>query len=434
MSLGGFAAGLAGAFQKAEDRYQERKLREQASAEAKLRQAAGFAFREKMYTRQMRDAYNDELTKTRNYLSTVFGDTAEGRQYVSALLPFGEAAIDIVKDHKQQAQDRGVDFKSFMNIAHPNGINKDTYKAPDLDNVLSFLSKKKFGEDVSGFDFKLPTVTFKDIPQATDYTSKFAAGTAEGTLQLVNNGILDAQRNIERGVEVPKYKEQLEDLNKLKVMAVAQLEEEAKGTTSGVGSPEIKGLVTQVNKDIVQSIKTNIQGEVVQFSGEEGFEIDYEGNSRLAVDGTLQILSTLPSDFSIWNPQKGTYGAIQTMGPKNLWASNYYQKLILPSNRAIVKAKREAMENDEVIDLTQFGDLYANKLSPDVKAQIIEAIGYTTEDTKLKVAKYMKNGKVVTNPVGEFTRNPTDKNQNGFFVYKPLSLEDYQKFVGVSYQ
>ena len=45
----------------------------------------------------------------------------------------------------------------------------------------------------------------------------------------------------------------------------------------------------------------------------------------------------------------------------------------------------------------------------------------------------MKNGKVVTNPVGEFTRNPTDKNQNGFFVYKPLSLEDYQKFVGVSY-
>ena len=433
MSLGGFAAGLAGAFQKAEDRYQERKLREQASAEAKLRQAAGFAFREKMYTRQMRDAYNDELTKTRNYLSTVFGDTAEGRQYVSALLPFGEAAIDIVKDHKQQAQDRGVDFKSFMNIAHPNGINKDTYKAPDLDNVLSFLSKKKFGEDVSGFDFKLPTVTFKDIPQATDYTSKFAAGTAEGTLQLVNNGILDAQRNIERGVEVPKYKEQLEDLNKLKVMAVAQLEEEAKGTTSGVGSPEIKGLVTQVNKDIVQSIKTNIQGEVVQFSGEEGFEIDYEGNSRLAVDGTLQILSTLPSDFSIWNPQKGTYGAIQTMGPKNLWASNYYQKLILPSNRAIVKAKREAMENDEVIDLTQFGDLYANKLSPDVKAQIIEAIGYTTEDTKLKVAKYMKNGKVVTNPVGEFTRNPTDKNQNGFFVYKPLSLEDYQKFVGVNY-
>jgi len=434
MSLGGFAQGLAGAFQKAEDRYQERKLREQASAEAKLRQAAGFAFREKMYTRQMRDAYNDELTKTRNYLSTVFGADETGKAYVSALLPFGEAAIDIVKDHKQQALDRGVDFKSFMNIAHPNGIDKNTYKAPDLDNVLSFLSKKKFGEDVSGYNFQLPTVSFKDIPQATDYTSKFAGGTPEATLQLVNSGIIDAMRNIERGVEVPKYTAQLKDLQMAKISAVAQIEEEAKNVTGGVGSPEIKGLVPQVNKDIIQSIKTNIQGEVVTFAGEEGFQIDYEGNARLAVDGTLQILSTLPSDFSIWNPQKGTYGAIQTMGPKNLWASNYYQKLILPSNRAIAKAKREALEEDAVIDLTQFGDIYKDQLSTAVKTQIIEAIGYTTEDTKLKVAKYIKNGKTVINPVGEFTRDPSDKNPNGFFVYKPLSLEDYQKFVGVSYQ
>jgi len=49
------------------------------------------------------------------------------------------------------------------------------------------------------------------------------------------------------------------------------------------------------------------------------------------------------------------------------------------------------------------------------------------------VAKYIKNGKVVINPVGEFTRERTDKNPNGFFVYKPLSLQDYQKFVGVNY-
>ena len=96
MSLGGFAAGLAGAFQKAEDRYQERTLRQQASAEAKLRQAAGFAFQEKMYNRRTRDAFESELTKTRNFLGTVFGDTPDGRAYISALLPFGEAAIDIV--------------------------------------------------------------------------------------------------------------------------------------------------------------------------------------------------------------------------------------------------------------------------------------------------------------------------------------------------
>ena len=433
MSLGGFAAGLAGAFQKAEDRYQERKLRQQASAEAKLRQAAGFAFQEKMYNRRTRDAFESELTKTRNYLSTVFGDTPDGRAYISALLPFGEAAIDIVKDHKQQAADRGVDLKSFMNLAHPNGIDKNTYKAPDLDNVMSYLSRKKFGEDVSGFDFKLPTVTFKGIPQATDYTSKFAGGTPEATLQLVNSGIIDAMRNIERGVEVPKYTAQLKDLQAAKISAVAQIEEEAKNVTGGVGSPELKGLPSTVNKDIVQSVKTNIQGGIVTFKGEEIFNINYEGNEKLAVDGSLRILSTLPSAFSIWNPQKGVRNAIQTMGPKNLWASNYYQKLILPANQAIQKAKREAIEEDGVVDLTQFGDLYKGQLSTAVKAQIIETIGYKAGDTNFKVAKYKKNGKTVINPVGEFTRNPSDENPNGFFVYKPTTLEDYQKFVGANY-
>ncbi len=437
MSLGGFAQGLAGAFQKAEDRYQETKLRNQASAEAKLRQAAGFAFREKMYTRQMRDAYNDELTKTRNYLSTVFGADDTGKAYVSALLPFGEAAIDIVKDHKKQALDRGVDFKSFMNIAHPNGIDKNTYKAPDLDNVLSFLSKKKFGEDVSGFNFTLPSVSFKDIPKATDYLSQFSGSTPESTLQLVNNGILQTQRSISRGIKKDEtgtlHSDILKDLNALKISAVAQIEEEAKNVTGGVGSPELKGLPSTVNRDIVQSVKTNIQGGIVTFRGEEIFNIDYEGNEKLAVDGSLRILSTLPSAFSIWNPQKGVKNAIQTMGPKNLWASNYYQKLILPSNQAIEKAKREAMEEETVVDLTQFGDLYKGQLSTAVKAQIIETIGYRAGDTNFKVAKYIKNGKEVTNAVGEFTRNPTDKNPNGFFIYRPTSLEDYKKFVGANY-
>ena len=433
MSLGGFAAGLAGAFQKAEDRYQERKLRQQASAEAKLRQAAGFAFQEKMYNRRTRDAFENELTKTRNYLSTVFGDTPDGRAYISALLPFGEAAIDIVKDHKQQAADRGVNLKSFMNLAHPNGIDKNTYKKLDLDNVMSYLSKKKFGEDVSGFNLNLPTVTFKTMPKPFDITEKFTGATNESTLILADAGIIDAKRNLENGIEVEKYSAQLKDLQKLKVMTVAALEAEAKNLTGGVGSPELKGLPTSINKDIVQSVKMNIKGDTVTFAGEEVFQIDYEGNARIAVDGTLRILSTLPSAFSIWNPQRGVRGAIQTMGPKNLWASNYYQKLILPANQAIQKSKREALEQDEVIDLTQFGDLYNKELSPAVKAQIVEAIGYSTEDTNLKVAKYIKNGKEVINPVGEFTRNPTNENPNGFFVYKPISPEDYKKFVGVNY-
>ena len=86
---------------------------------------------------------------------------------------------------------------------------------------------------------------------------------------------------------------QLEDLQKAKISAVAQIEEEAKNVTGGVGSPELKGLPSTVNKDIVQSVKTNIQGGIVTFKGEEIFNINYEGNEKLAVDGSLRILSTL---------------------------------------------------------------------------------------------------------------------------------------------
>ena len=122
------------------------------------------------------------------------------------------------------------------------------------------------------------------------------------------------------------------------------------------------------------------------------------------------------------------------MSVKNAYASGYYQKLILPTNQAINVAKRRAEENPEdIVDLTQFGDLYSDPLNPNIKKKIIEAIGYKTKDVSLKVAKYIKNGKIVINPVGEFTRERTDKNPNGFFVYKPLSLQDYQKFVGVNY-
>ena len=242
-------------------------------------------------------------------------------------------------------------------------------------------------------------------------------------------------RNIERGVEVPKYQNQLKDLQALELSAIAQIEKEAQASSGSLGTPEVTSSLTgAINRDVVQKVTSNIKGEIVQFSGEQIFNIDYEGNEKLAIDGSLRILSTLPSSLRVYNPSKGTRGAIQTLGPKNAYASGYFQKLILPTNEAINVAKRRAEENPEdIIDLTQFGDLYSDPLNPATKAKIIEAIGYTTTDVNLKVAKYIKNGKTIINPVGEFTRQRTDKNPNGFFVYKPLSLQDYQKFVGVNY-
>ena len=54
MSLGGFAQGLATAFQRAEDRYQDEKARKEARAERKLAMSMQNAFTEKMYDRRER--------------------------------------------------------------------------------------------------------------------------------------------------------------------------------------------------------------------------------------------------------------------------------------------------------------------------------------------------------------------------------------------
>ena len=100
MSLGGFAQGLATAFQRAEDRYQEKKAREEARADAKLARAAQNAFAEKMYERRERDAYKKELRDTYGYLQATFGTDEEGRRLTAAFLPMGASAKDVIKQYQ----------------------------------------------------------------------------------------------------------------------------------------------------------------------------------------------------------------------------------------------------------------------------------------------------------------------------------------------
>ena len=330
MSLGGFAAGLAGAFQKAEDRYQERKLRQQASAEAKLRQAAGFAFKEKMYTRQMRDAYNDELTKTRNYLSTVFGGDAEGREYVSALLPFGEAAIEIVKDHKQQALDRGVDLKSFIKIAHPNGIDPREYQAPDLDNVMSYLSKKKFGENLDAFKFKLPTAKFLPFEKEFDYD--FAGSTFEATINGANQKLLTATRNIKEGNRVEYYTKVKKDMESVIKTNLVQLEKEA-SAKGGSGSAEYKAqLTTTFTKETGRNLDAILDENVFSMPTETSFTILFDGNAQKALGAVADLYSELPNSINNYLPKVGVAGELQTNTTAKEYASSFYKNAVLPYN------------------------------------------------------------------------------------------------------
>ena len=335
MSLGGFAAGLAGAFQKAEDRYQERKLRQQASAEAKLRQAAGFAFQEKMYNRRARDAFQDELTKTRNYLGTVFGNDAEGREYISALLPFGEAAIEIVKSHQQQALDRGVDLKSFIQIAHPNGIDKNTYKAPDLDNVMSYLSKKKFGENLDDFKFKLPTAKFLPFKQEYDYD--VAGTTFEATINGARQKLISAERNIKEGNRVEFHKNVVEDMKKMiKNNLVAMEKEAAKNKGTGTGTDEYTASLTSTfTKEIANNLGNVLDDNVFIMNTEDRFTIMFDGNAQKSLTAISNLFLDLPDSVKNYQPKPGVAKELQTFTTLREYTNSAFKNAINPYNTYI---------------------------------------------------------------------------------------------------
>ena len=336
MSLGGFAAGLAGAFQKAEDRYQERKLRQQASAEAKLRQAAGFAFQEKMYNRRTRDAFQDELTKTRNFLGTVFGNDAEGREYISALLPFGESAIEIVKSHQQQALDRGVDLKSFIQIAHPNGIDKNTYKAPDLDNVMSYLSKKKFGENLDDFKFKLPTAKFLPFKQEYDYD--VAGSTFEATINGARQKLIGAERNILEGNRVEFHKNVVNDMKKMIKSNLVEMEKEAaKNKGTGTGTDEYTAqLTTTFTKEIANNLDKVLDPNVfIKGDAEDRFTIMFDGNAQKALTAVSDLFLDLPESVANYQPKPGVAKELQTFTTLREYTNSAYKNAINPYNTYI---------------------------------------------------------------------------------------------------
>ena len=454
MSLGGFAAGMAGAFQKAEDRYQERKLREQASAEAKLRQAAGFAFKEKMYTRQMRDAYDDELTKTRNYLSTVFGDTPEGRQYVSALLPFGESAIEIVKDHRQQAQDRGVPLTSFMKIAHPNGLDKNTYKAPDLDNVMSYLSKKKFGESIES-NFKLPTVTFETFKKEVDY-SPFVGSTFEATFNLTSGGIQSAMAEIEQGYNVEVNKRKVKDLEAIRKDAIAKIEAENASSGSGSSASEFKAnLVSTYTKETNKNLEAILGSDVFVKTDEDQYTFNFEGNEGLALSGIDRVLDGLPKTLGYLKPTPNIQGGIKTFIPMKAAITSYFNNAINPANirldalidRAYEQEGLDPKKRDSefaAIDLTEF-DLFGNnsslqRLSPqkmaEINAQIKGAEGVSAGVIKYKdpetgqIKLQVSNG-FAQSAIQTANRDDPIGNPLGITLYDKTTLEQLYGYMGI---
>ena len=101
MSLGGFAGGMASAFQKALDREQEEKMEAKREKAAQLRQAASFAHSEKLYTRRLMDDERKSLRETEQGLKALFGSGADSLPYVQAWMGMGSAGIEQLKELKE---------------------------------------------------------------------------------------------------------------------------------------------------------------------------------------------------------------------------------------------------------------------------------------------------------------------------------------------
>ena len=165
MSAGGFAYGLAQAFQKAEDRYQDRIERDKARADRLAAQTAGFAFREKMYKQERDDKYRDKIANRYASLSGLFGSDEKGQLLTAAFMPFDlESTRATVEQYKAKVKGTGIDFRTYMEVSNPEG-SAENYSAkdlPKLGDIQGAFAARREGKIPEGFS--LPTVSYKEVP------------------------------------------------------------------------------------------------------------------------------------------------------------------------------------------------------------------------------------------------------------------------------
>jgi len=170
MSLGGFAGGMASAFQKALDREQEEKMEAKREKAAQLRQAASFAHADKLYTRRLMDDERKSLRETEQGLKALFGSGPDSLPYVQAWMGMGSAGIEQLKELKEFAKEKRVPFKSYLDLSYP--INDETgelftqenYGAIDLNNTIETMIKRRVGDDPDAAFVKPPVYNSVALP------------------------------------------------------------------------------------------------------------------------------------------------------------------------------------------------------------------------------------------------------------------------------
>lgn len=257
MSLGGFAQGLATAFQRAEDRYQDEKARKEARAERKLAMSMQNAFTEKMYDRRQRDEHKKELRDTFNYLQSTFGTDEEGKRLTAAFLPMGGSAKDVISQYQSSVKGTGIDFRSLLEVSNPEGATEN-YQLPKFDAIMKQLQDQRFGKAETASGFLLPTVKMGALPSPMpEITGLEKLGSDDPFEAMINIdlAIKQAKANIEVGTPNVKKSNQA----KLKVLEqLYEAEKKKAGNLAGTGELEKASMYTLVNKTIADYTNDNV--------------------------------------------------------------------------------------------------------------------------------------------------------------------------------
>lgn len=216
MSLGGFAGGMASAFQKALDREQEEKMEARREKAAQLRQAASFAHADKLYTRRLMDDERKSLRETEQGLKAIFGSGPDSLPYVQAWMQMGSAGIEQLKELKEFAKEKRVPFKSYLDLSYPINdetgelFTQDNYGTIDLGNTIETMIKRRVGDDPDAA-FVKPQIGGIIKPYEQEY-SIYSLSFDE-----VNQEIARVKNNIEEassgGVPTVQLNKELDQLN-----------------------------------------------------------------------------------------------------------------------------------------------------------------------------------------------------------------------------
>jgi len=351
MSLGGFAGGMASAFQKALDREQEEKMEARREKAAQLRQAASFAHADKLYTRRLMDDERKSLRETEQGLKAIFGSGPDSLPYVQAWMQMGSAGIEQLKELKEFAKEKRVPFKSYLDLSYPINdetgelFTQDNYGTIDLGNTIETMIKRRVGDDPDAA-FVKPQIGGIIKPYEQEY-SIYSLSFDE-----VNQEIARVQNNIEEagsgGVPTVELNKELDQLKKWRETILKNEADMHEAKVKEGDSTSAKRLIAQrVNRVLTANIPN---ADMI-----EGFET---GTFLTMRGDQVRYLNSFEKTIQDLNPMYDVYKKKQKDGVSGI---TLFESALLEMN-TMVSRKNSLMDQ-------MAGDLLA--LDPNLQPKII---------------------------------------------------------------